>query len=79
MVVRWKLYLQEYTFDIQFIKGLDNIVADNFSRLCILSEDVSTTEEEMLQFMEQDERFFNLLELKKVPQKAKEIIKKASP
>ena len=76
MVVRWKLYLQEYTFDIQFIKGLDNIVADNFSRLCILSEVNTQTEEEMLQFIEQDERFFSLLELKKVPQKANEIIKK---
>jgi hypothetical protein len=38
MVVRWKLYLQEYTFKIQYIKGQDNIVADNFSRLCILDE-----------------------------------------
>jgi hypothetical protein len=76
MVVRWKLYLQEYTFDIQFIKGLDNIVADNFSRLCILSEDNHETEEEMLQFIEQDERFFSLLELKRVPKEAREIIKK---
>jgi hypothetical protein len=76
MVVRWKLYLQEYTFDIQFIKGLDNIVADNFSRLCILSEDNSTTEEEMLQLIEQEHHFFSLLELKKVPEKAREIIKK---
>ena len=35
MVVRWKLYLQEYTFKIQYIKGQDNMVADNFSRLCL--------------------------------------------
>ena len=76
MVVRWKLYLQEYSFDIQFIKGLDNIVADNFSRLCVLSETANSTEEEMLQLIETDERFFNLLELKKVPKKAKEIIKR---
>jgi hypothetical protein len=76
MVVRWKMYLQEYTFDIQFIKGLDNVVADNFSRLCVLSEADSMTEEEMLQLIEQDERFFNLLELKKVPKRARDIIKR---
>ena len=54
MVVRWKLYLQEYTFKIQYIKGLDNIVADNFSRLCILEETVRSdiSEEVMLQLIE---------------------------
>ena len=76
MVVRWKMYLQEYSFDIQFIKGLDNVVADNFSRLCVLTEADSMTEETILQLIEQDERFFQLLELKKVPKKAREIIKR---
>ena len=61
MVVRWKLYLQEYSFDIQHVKGVDNIVADNFSRLCILTED-NLSEEETLQFIEEDETFYSLLE-----------------
>ena len=78
MVVRWKLYLQEYTFKIQYIKGLDNVVADNFSRLCILEETVRSdiSEEVMLQLIEKDERFYVLNELHKVPRKFKNIIKK---
>jgi hypothetical protein len=32
-VRRWKLLVQEYDFDIEFIKGLDNIIGDAFSRL----------------------------------------------
>jgi len=78
MVVRWKLYLQEYTFKIQFIKGLDNIVADNFSRLCILDESVRSdfTDEQILQLIEDDERFYDLSELNKVPNRPKKIIKK---
>jgi hypothetical protein len=78
MVVRWKLYLQEYTFKIQYIKGLDNVVADNFSRLCILEETVRSdvSEEVMLQLIDKDERFYVLSDLNKVPKKAKNIIKK---
>ncbi len=34
-VRRWKLAIQEYNFDIEHIKGEDNIAADAFSRLCI--------------------------------------------
>ena len=33
-VRRWKLLLQEYNFQIEFLKGVDNVVADPFSRLC---------------------------------------------
>jgi hypothetical protein len=33
-VYRWKLALQEYDFEVEYIKGEDNIVADGFSRLC---------------------------------------------
>ncbi len=33
-VRRWKLAIQEYNFDIEHIKGEDNVVADAFSRLC---------------------------------------------
>jgi transposase InsO family protein len=78
MVVRWKMYLQEYTFKIQFIKGLDNVVADNFSRLCILDESVRSdfTDEQILQLIEDDECFYDLSELNKVPNRPKKIIKK---
>ena len=73
MVVRWKLYLQEYSFDILHVKGVDNIVADNFSRLCILTEE-NLSEEEILQFIEEDETFYSLLELHKIPKRIKRII-----
>ena len=32
-VARWKLLIQVYDFDIQYIPGPDNFVADAFSRL----------------------------------------------
>jgi hypothetical protein len=38
-ILRWKLAIQEYNFDtIDYIPGPDNIVADSFSRLCVLTE-----------------------------------------
>jgi hypothetical protein len=33
-VVRWKLDIQQYDYTISHIKGVDNVVADGFSRLC---------------------------------------------
>ena len=33
-VRRWKLLVQEYNFTLDFVKGVDNVVADPFSRLC---------------------------------------------
>ena len=33
-VKRWKLSIQEYSFDIQYIEGPKNVVADGLSRLC---------------------------------------------
>ena len=33
-IIRWKLAIQEYDFDIEHIPGKSNIVADNLSRLC---------------------------------------------
>ena len=33
-VTRWRLAVQDYDFDIAYIPGQDNIVADAFSRLC---------------------------------------------
>jgi hypothetical protein len=38
-VYRWKLAIQEYDFDIEYIKGADNIVADGMSRFCPVSVD----------------------------------------
>jgi RNase H-like domain found in reverse transcriptase len=35
MIVRWHLVLQELDFNIEFVKGVDNIIADAMSRLCI--------------------------------------------
>ena len=35
MIVRWHLALQELDFNIEFIRGTDNIIADAMSRLCI--------------------------------------------
>jgi hypothetical protein len=38
-ILRCKLAIQEYNFDtIDYIPGPDNIVADSFSRLCVLTE-----------------------------------------
>ena len=47
-VNRWKLALQEYKFTLAYIKGEDNIVADAFSRLCLLSDSRHLSEEEVL-------------------------------
>jgi cleavage and polyadenylation specificity factor subunit 1 len=54
-VNRWKLALQEYSFTIEYIKGVDNLVADSFSRLCLLSEGLDLTEEDILSAFEESE------------------------
>jgi hypothetical protein len=46
-VRRWKLAIQEYNFDIEYIKGEDNVVADALSRLCAHTSD---TEEQLCVF-----------------------------
>jgi len=33
MVIRWKIAVQEYDFDIEHIPGVDNEIADGLSRL----------------------------------------------
>jgi hypothetical protein len=38
-VQRWKLAIQQYTFQIEHVKGADNVVADGFSRFCPYVED----------------------------------------
>lgn len=35
---RWKLAIQEYDFDIEYLPGEKNVVADNFSRLCDIED-----------------------------------------
>lgn len=35
-VKRWKLYIQEFNFSIEHVAGVDNPVADAFSRLCVI-------------------------------------------
>jgi len=37
-VLRWKLFIQEYSFTIEHIKGSDNEVADALSRLCSIED-----------------------------------------
>ncbi len=38
----WKLAIQEYNFDIEYIPGEENSVADAFSRLCLRAENNGT-------------------------------------
>ena len=33
-VMRWKIAIQEYMFDIEHIPGVKNMVVDDFSRFC---------------------------------------------
>jgi hypothetical protein len=53
-VNRWKLALQEYRFTIEYIKGVDNIVADSFSRLCLLTDSRQLSEDEILSVFEEE-------------------------
>ena len=34
MIVRWYMALSEFSFSLEFIPGVDNDIADSFSRLC---------------------------------------------
>ena len=34
MIVRWFMALSEYSYDIEFLSGVDNGIADSMSRLC---------------------------------------------
>jgi hypothetical protein len=38
MIVRWCIYLQSFDFKIRYIKGKDNTVADDLSRLVMLAK-----------------------------------------
>jgi transposase InsO family protein len=67
-ILRWKLMIQEYDFDIEHVAGEENIVADAFSRLMAMPKDsdidavlnhvnILYTKEEEKQFKEK----FNIL------------------
>ena len=75
-VYRWKLAIQEYDFDIQYIKGPENVIADAFSRWCKLPiepEDVGTEhEQEMLATWEEE---MYTLKAYEVPEDKRTIIK----
>lgn len=49
-VQRWKLILNEYNLDWNYIKGENNIMADTLSRICLVKE---TEEEEVLEGIHQ--------------------------
>ena len=50
-VVRWKLAIQEYNFDIEHIAGVTNIVADSFSRFCNFPIKEEETTEDMCDYV----------------------------
>lgn len=55
-VNRWKLKIQNYSFDIEYIPGEDNVIADAFSRLISFKENYvvsNLTEEEHLNILEE--------------------------
>ena len=43
-VLRWKMLLQQYDFQIEYIEGADNVMADPLSRLCQKNEIVTTSD-----------------------------------
>ena len=78
-VNRWKLALQEYRFTIEYIKGVDNIVADSFSRLCLLTEGTGLSEEQILSAFDEveiDEEESNILSTSRIsyPQEYADIL-----
>ncbi len=49
-VLRWKLDIQQFDFDVEHIPGPDNIVADLYSRLCsVQTNDCDTVDETHLE------------------------------
>jgi len=50
--MRWRLYIEEYSPDLRYIKGTHNIVADALSRLKINDTPFEDTQESFLGLME---------------------------
>ena len=53
-VRRWKLFLQEFNFNIIHIKGSENFVADAFSRLCSIEVSKDLNDDFALNIFEKD-------------------------
>jgi transposase InsO family protein len=51
-VMRWRLYIEEYSPELQYIKGTNNVVADALSRLEIEEVPIEDTQESFLALME---------------------------
>jgi hypothetical protein len=51
-VMRWRLYIEEYSPDLQYIKGTHNVVADALSCLEIKETPFEVTQESFLGLME---------------------------
>ena len=51
-VMRWRLYIEEYSPDLQYIKGTHNVVADALSRLDIMEGPFEDSQESFLALME---------------------------
>ena len=59
-VLRWKLFIQEHSFEIQYIEGPNNIVADDMSRE-LVRPDVLTTAVTSAEQSENQIEYLNLL------------------
>jgi hypothetical protein len=70
-VKRWKLEMQEYDFDIEYLPGEKNVVADAFSRLLPVNNDV-----ERICIIENSEEHIFLLDEFTIPEVVYEKIKK---
>lgn len=39
-LMKFRLILEEYNFDVEYVKGVDNAAADALSRICLTSKDL---------------------------------------
>lgn len=50
-LIKYRLVLEEYDFEILYVKGKDNVVADALSRVCITSDELKGMNEEVVTVM----------------------------